>query len=149
MGERGMGADGSAGAGIRVQAGGLCLPTLGAKEWSSLPGWIGVGCAPPISCWGGVVLEARLGMCFPRSENTDLGHAFSCGNSHAALGPPSASYRRPRSPKARDRGHPSTRGNPSYAVTVTDLLNICLMPRMACLVRSSFSIKEKRTWVSP
>lgn len=29
------------------------------------------------------------------------------------------------------------------------LANICLMPRSACLVRSSFSMRLKRTWVSP
>ena len=29
------------------------------------------------------------------------------------------------------------------------LANIVLMPRSACRVRSSFSISEKRTWLSP
>lgn len=59
---------------MRVYVGGLCLPTLAAQGWGSLPGRIKVGGAPPISCWGGVVLEAGLGMCFARSENKDLGH---------------------------------------------------------------------------
>jgi hypothetical protein len=36
----------------------------------------------------------------------------------------------------------------AYAGTVA-FANICLMPRRACRVRSSFSMREKRTWLSP
>jgi hypothetical protein len=31
----------------------------------------------------------------------------------------------------------------------TPFANICLIPLNACLVRSSFSMRAKRTWLSP